>query len=223
MRDFGAPDEARRHHPPADRALQRAEHQQRQQSRLVPGRDRAARPENGKRHCIGQPDQPTEQAMNIFPEKNALELGKRHAAVHQLILRARLIGSELRLPFGIVQRRQRTRHDVPSGDRQAGFGQPRDAADHDHGKDQPGDREQPERDRAWSGRIGWKGRVGNSKCGHGSPIIAPSLPAKRVEVADQNWSGTIYRAANSGSSSADKVGSGRLLKVIIANPLRRVM
>ena len=65
--------------------------------------------------------------------------------VQQRVLRDLLIQPEQLLPVGVVQRRQDAADRRPFHDRQAGAGQPGDAAEHDHDQDHAGDDEQPGR------------------------------------------------------------------------------
>ena len=88
-------DQAGCDHPPADGPLQAAQRKQRQQPQLVTSWNLAANPEPRQRQRKRQPDQPAEQPVDIFPEKDALELGQAHAAVHQLILARLLIQRKL--------------------------------------------------------------------------------------------------------------------------------
>ncbi len=140
--------EAALHHQPADRALRAAEQEQHDQPERIAARHGALRQEPQQWQRESDADQPAEQAVEIFPEIDVLERGERHALVHQHILRAVLIGIELGLPVGGAERRQRAGHRLPLGDRQARLGEPRDAADRHHQQNQPGNAEQPGRERA---------------------------------------------------------------------------
>ena len=75
-----------------------------------------------------------------------LELVERHALVEHLVLRDLLVGLELGLPVGVAQRRDDAGDRLPLGDRQAGFGQAREAADHDHRQHHQRDDIEPDAD-----------------------------------------------------------------------------
>ncbi|MNZ88640.1 hypothetical protein D3C78_1075360 [compost metagenome] len=69
--------------------------------------------------------------MRPFPPENRLELVKRHALVDFLILGNALVELELFFPFSNGKRRDGAMDRLPFGNRQAGFGKPRGAADED--------------------------------------------------------------------------------------------
>jgi hypothetical protein len=157
-------DQAAHHHVPAEHPLRRPERQQRQQ----PGRqhpvDPAGGPEAQERDHEGQPDHPPEQPVAPFPPVDHLELGEAHAGVDEAVLRDLPVFLELRQPLRLVQRRQRAEHRLPLGDRQAGLGEPRGAADDHDGDHQGGDREQPQAD----GELGVDpAAAGLQRCVHG--------------------------------------------------------
>ncbi len=56
---------------------------------------------NGEREA----DEPAPQAVQIFPEEDALELGQAHAGVDRAVLRDRLVALELGLPLRLAERR----------------------------------------------------------------------------------------------------------------------
>ena len=68
--------------------------------------------------------------------------------IERAVLRNGLIFLELGLPLRLVQRRQRAHDRLPFGDRKAGFGKPRRAADQNHGEHKRGDGIKPQPDRA---------------------------------------------------------------------------
>src|SRR3546814_286523 len=80
----------------------------------------------------------SKQTMNIFPEENELEIRHRHIAVDCLILGRLLVEIELMLPISLVERRNDARDRVPTRNRQARFGQARNAAHDDHEKNEGG-------------------------------------------------------------------------------------
>jgi hypothetical protein len=83
--------------------------------------------------------------MHPFPEEDELELGEVHSgrAVDLSVLGRLLVEVEGALPVRVAERRNRPADQFPFGDRKAAFGQPGDAADHDHGEDQGRHEKQP--------------------------------------------------------------------------------
>ncbi len=159
--DVGPVDQSRGDHPPADRALQRAQCEKPAEPPAIAGRNRPAQREPGERKREGEADQPAEQAVDIFPEIDVLELAQSHAAVDQLELRSLAVGVELGAPGLVVERRDRAGHRLPAGDRQAGLGEPGYPADDHDQKHQRCDEEQPVRhsERAGRSRGPGKGKI----------------------------------------------------------------
>ena len=118
---------------------------------------RRAPPEPEERHEKDEPDRPAEQAMEVLPPEDALELGERHALVDQLVLGRLPVLVEHRLPVGLGERRDRADERLPLDDRQPGVGEAGDAPDDDHRRDRERADEEPGRDRAAGGRRrgGW--------------------------------------------------------------------
>ena len=98
LRDFHAIGEARGHHPPADRALQRAEPEDEPQQRAQRRRHGAAPQEEQKRQQERRADHAAKQTVRPFPPINRLERVEAHAAVDLAVLRDGLIFFERRLP-----------------------------------------------------------------------------------------------------------------------------
>ena len=159
LRDFGALGKPRRNHPPPDRTLQRAKPENEPQTRPQRGRHPTAPQEPDKRQEKSRADQPAEQTMRPFPPIDGLELTQAHAGIKRAVLRNGLIFRERVLPVARGKRRQRAHDRLPLGDREAGFRQPRRAADQNHRQHQRGDRIKPQPDRA---RV----RVGRRIAGH---------------------------------------------------------
>ena len=147
LRNFDAMDEAGRHHPPADRALQRAEAKNQPKPCPQSGTDPAAPEEPQQRQQEHHADGAADEAVRPFPPIDRLERVEAHAVVKFAILRNGLIFFELGLPLGVVKRRYYAHDGLPLGDRQTGFGQPRRTTDQNHGKDQRGNGIKPEPDR----------------------------------------------------------------------------
>src|ERR1700692_2595919 len=101
------------HHPPAYRALQRAEAKDRPEPPSDFGIQRPAPQEPEKRQQIGKPDHAPEQPVAPFPPENRLELGKSHAGVELAILRNGLVGLERLRPLALIERRQHAAPGVP--------------------------------------------------------------------------------------------------------------
>ncbi len=152
LRDFDAMHEAGFHHPPADEALQSAERQDADEFPFQSLRDHAAQPEDDERHGEDDADQPAQQPMAPLPEEDEFEPVEAHAGDEFLILRDRLIFGEFGEPIGLGERRQHAGDRLPFGDREAGFREPRRAADDDHGEDQRRDAPEPEAQRAMVAR-----------------------------------------------------------------------
>ena len=58
-------------------------------------------------------DEPAPQAVDIFPEEDALEVGERHAGVDRVVLRDRLVALEFGRPLRLVERREHARDRLP--------------------------------------------------------------------------------------------------------------
>ena len=151
LRDLGPLREAGGDHPPADRALQRAEAEDQPQPPLQLGTQHAAPQEEQERQQIDRADHAPEQPVAPFPPEDGLEFRKAHAGVEFAILRDGLVALERLRPLRLRQRRQRAGDRLPLDDRQAGFREPRGAADQHHDRDQGGDRKQPPSDGAACG------------------------------------------------------------------------
>ena len=179
VRDRRPVDQSARDHPPADRTLQPAEREQCDKPPAIAARDPAQRGERGQGQREDDADRHAEQPVEPLPEENALERRQAHAFIDELILRARLIQREHRVPFGAAQRRDHATDRVPLDDRQARLGQPGDAADDDHREHQCGDREQPRGDgfRVCSRDRGRRGE-GRGNGSHLHPMPPPPRAAK---------------------------------------------
>src|ERR1700676_2847898 len=86
--------------------------------------------------------------MTPFKEKNEFESAQIHVREELGILWYLLIIFEFGQPFGGTQRRNDAGQGLPFGDGQAGFGEPRGAANDHHQKDETGEAPKPNRDRA---------------------------------------------------------------------------
>ena len=169
--------EARRDHPPADRALQRAEGEDHPQPPFQLSAQRAAPQEVQERQQIDRADHAPEQAVAPFPPEDGLELRKAHAGVEFAVLRDGLVALERLRPLRLVERRQRAGNRLPLDDRQSGFRQPRGAADQHHDRDQRGDHDQPPSDGAEMRGL----LCGTS--GHKTRLEAAPLKARLIELA----------------------------------------
>ena len=129
LADVDAVDEARRHHPPADGALETAQNQQADQFQRQPALDASGRPEEQQWQGEDETDAARQDTMRPFPPEDAFERVEAHTLVDLAIFRDLLVFGEFLLPFGIVQRRNDAVDRLPFGDRQAGIGEPRGAAD----------------------------------------------------------------------------------------------
>ena len=148
LRHFDAMDEARGHHPPADEALERAKGENAGEAPAQAADDLAAGEEPQEGQGEDYADEPAQQAMAPLPGENGLEAAQVHVGKQFPILRDMLVFFECGAPVGLVQRRQDAGYRLPFGDGKAGFGQPRGAADDDHGENAGGDDPQPQADGA---------------------------------------------------------------------------
>ena len=85
--------------------------------------------------------------MRPFPPIDGLELFQAHAALDLGIFRNLLIGLESVRPVGLAERGNGAHDRLPLGDGQARIGEPRRAADQDHGDDESRDRGKPDAQR----------------------------------------------------------------------------
>src|ERR1700709_2489679 len=108
LRDLDPLRQARRHHPPADRALQRAEAEDDPQPALQLKAQRAAPEKKKERQQIGDADEAAEQPVAPLPPEDGLELVEIHAGVEFAILRDGLIARKRLTPLRVIQRRQRS-------------------------------------------------------------------------------------------------------------------
>ncbi len=99
LTDINPINQARRHHPPADKALQSAEYQSDHQSGLQPRLDTACSPERNHWHKEGNADEPAKQPVPPFPPEDELELVQAHPLVDQLVLGDLLILFKFLLPI----------------------------------------------------------------------------------------------------------------------------
>src|ERR1700688_3509959 len=99
VRDFGPLRKPRGYHPPADRALQRAEAEDQPQPPPQVRAQSAAPEKPEKRQQVGDADRAPEQPVAPFPPEDGLELAKIHAGVEFAILRNGLVGVERLCPL----------------------------------------------------------------------------------------------------------------------------
>src|SRR5258706_11952918 len=107
LRDFHPLRKPRGYHPPADRALQRAEAEDQPQTPPQLRAQNAAPEKPEKRQQVGDADHAPEQPVAPFPPEDRLELAKIHAGVEFAILRNGLVGLECLRPLLLSERRQR--------------------------------------------------------------------------------------------------------------------
>jgi hypothetical protein len=143
LRHFGALAQARAHHPPADNRLERE--QARRDGDLPPERafELASPPEpqGGQNEC-GANDA-RKQAMRPFPPEDRPEPIQPHVGIEVSELRDLFVAIELGLPLRCAQRRKHAGDGLPLGDGEAGFGEPRRAANQHHEKDKARHRDEP--------------------------------------------------------------------------------
>ena len=129
LADVDAVDEARCHHPPADRPLQSAKQQQTDQFRRQAALNAAGRPEEQQGQPEHEADAARQDSVGPLPPEDPLEPVEAHALIDLGVFGNLLVLGEFLLPFRVVQRRDDTVDGLPLGDRQAGIGQPRRPAD----------------------------------------------------------------------------------------------
>ena len=144
LRHFGALAQARTHHPPADDRFERE--QARRDGDLPPERafELAPPPEPQGGQNERRAHDARQQAMRPFPPEDGLEPIERHVGIELGELRDLLVAVELGLPLRCAQRRKHAGDGLPLGDGEAGFGEPRRAADQHHEKDKARHRDEPE-------------------------------------------------------------------------------
>ena len=69
--------------------------------------------------------------MNVFPEKDKLKIGQCKAGIEKLVLWSRFIFCKLHLPLGGIQRRHRSRDDIPFRNGETGARQTGNSAQND--------------------------------------------------------------------------------------------
>ena len=144
LRHLGALAQARGDHPPADDRLERE--QACRDGDLPPERafKLASPPEPQGGQNERRADDAREQAMRPFPPEDGLEPIDRHVGIELGELRDLLVAVELGLPVRAAQRRKHSGDRLPLGDGEAGFGEPRRAADQHHEKDKARHGDEPE-------------------------------------------------------------------------------
>ena len=127
--------------------MQRAEPENQRQPVAQPCGDPAPPPEPQERQQKDDTDAARDQAMRPFPPIDGLERVQCHAVIKRAVLRNGLVSFELALPLRLGQRRYDAHDRFPLGDRQAGFGEPRRAADQNDGEHHRGHGIEPNPDR----------------------------------------------------------------------------
>ncbi len=134
------------HHVPAQHPLQPAEHEQNRA--FFPDRAVQApfRQEPGKGNEKHNPDDASEQAVQVFQPEDFLKPAEAHPRVDVPVFRALPVGIEGRLPGGFGQGRQPARNRMPVNHGQTRLGQACHPAKNDHGEDHGADHQQPSGD-----------------------------------------------------------------------------
>ena len=146
LRHRGQFRQAGRHHPPTEKALEAAEHEQPGKRRREVPVEAALEQEHHERNGESEADDASEEAMRPFPPEDRLEVLDPHPGVLHA-LRDLLVGLEFGLPVGIAERRDGAGDRLPRSDGQPGFGQPRRATDHHHDQHQERHTIEPDADR----------------------------------------------------------------------------
>ena len=142
------PRQARRYHPPANRALRTTQNAKKEQTPGPACRDRAKRKKAQKPDGPNHTDKPPQLPVPPFPPVDKLELGQAHALVLQLIFRDRAVEIKLALPILCRHRGQGAGKGLPFGDGQPAIGQTCQPTDRDHHNHQRKQKHQPNADRA---------------------------------------------------------------------------
>src|SRR5258706_5237000 len=138
-------DEAALHHGPAERALQSAENEDTEELQRDGSGEFSLYEKENIREKKYQADQSAKEAMGVLEPEDPLESCQRHFAEDFLELRGRAVLVEEQIPVRLRERRHDADERLPLGDREARFGQPRQAADHDDGEGQFGADKEPRR------------------------------------------------------------------------------
>ena len=214
-------DQARRHHPPADRALQPAEKEQADEARRHRPFDAAERKQHEERYGEDDADAARQGAVDPFPPENALELVEGHTLVQLLVLRDQPVFCELLLPFRFVERRDDAVDRLPFGDRQAGIGQPRGAADEHQGKEHEEHDVEPAAHvgavalllAAFGSKSGFHGEVGHR------PIVE-QVVGRPVKWPGAVRAGEVDHPRRRGKAGLRGTGSRRPAERLLARPRR---
>ena len=81
--------------------------------------------------------------MRPFPPIDEFEFGERHALIDLAVFRDQLVFAEGRQPVGFGERRNGAEKRLPFGDRQAGIGEARGAANDHHRENEKGREPEP--------------------------------------------------------------------------------
>ena len=133
------------HHVPAQRALQAAEREDRDQRRRESGRQLPPQDKPGERQRKHRTDDAPEQPMRVFPPEYRLECVEAHSLVHLPVFGRCLVFDEGLVPLRRRKRRQRADDRLPFGNRQPRMGEPGHAADDDDREHQRTTDQQPDR------------------------------------------------------------------------------
>ena len=144
LRHLGALAQARGDHPPADDRLEREQAGRDGDLPAERALELASPPEPQGGQNERRADNARQQAMRPFPPEDGLEAIERHVRIELGELRDLLVAVELGLPLRAAQRRKNAGDRLPLGDGEAGFGEPRRAANQHHEKDKARHGDQPE-------------------------------------------------------------------------------
>src|SRR3954451_5252842 len=137
LADMGIIDQTAFHHIPPHRSLQAAKQENSGKLKAQRAVDRLSRKEINKGNKKGNPDDAAQQAVEIFPPENSLELTKAHTQVHLFILRCLVIFFEKLVPILVAKRRNGPDNRLPFNNRKTRVREPRYSSDNDHGKYKP--------------------------------------------------------------------------------------
>ena len=143
LADLDPVGEAALDHVPAEQTLTEAEQQDAGERRNEPPRQSPAHQEPDKRHGKGDPNEPPQEPVQIFPKVYIFELIQCHCEVDDAVFRDLLVFRKLCRPVGGRKRRNDADDRFPFGNREAGESKASNAADHHHRRNHGTADEQP--------------------------------------------------------------------------------
>ena len=161
MADSGNINQSAFDHVPANNSLKPTEEKEQQavanHGRLQPALEQKEK----KREKEDQADQSPQHTMGVFHQEDELKVFQGYMVIVLDVFRILLVTGKNRLPVFLVQGRNGTHDRLPINHGQTGIGEPGETAQHDHAKNQEGDRIQPSRNIGFA-FIGYGIHISNS-------------------------------------------------------------